>query len=121
MAADDRFIMTADRNWKLAEIAVTFNPEDMPAGTADDVSVAFTIEAQRWSKANSGRLATLPPPKIRVLRVSDLPPGTRVLIEDDLDNVVVLFDEYAITAAGAQAWEEFLIWRSETWRRRDGG
>ncbi|MGW4028189.1 hypothetical protein ACWEFL_02535 [Streptomyces sp. NPDC004838] len=92
----------------------------MPAATADDVSAAFTIEAQRWAQANRGRLEAVAPPKIQVLRVS-LPPGTRVLIEDDLDAVTILFDEYAITSAGAQAWEDHLVWRAETWRRRDGG
>lgn len=107
----------------VVEIHILFHDNDVTPGYEDDMSAAFTIEAQRWAEAESPSLsaaASATPPTIRVRRVPDLPAGLSVFIQDDLDFVNVLFLEAGITEGAALAYQEFLEARATSWRRNDG-
>ncbi|MGW1979180.1 hypothetical protein [Streptomyces sp. NPDC001889] len=104
------------------ETVLGFNEDDLAPTVVDELSAGFTIEAQGWYEVvDPSLLAALPPaPQIRVIRRRDLPQGARVMIQDALDVVTIVFHEDEITEAGRLAYERFLIKRSKTWVRREG-
>ncbi|MEU8316670.1 MULTISPECIES: hypothetical protein [Actinomycetes] len=117
---EDRYEYDPKSGSRITEIIVGFHPDDLPAESIPELSVALTVEARRWTEvaATAHTRAELPqPPIIQVRRVPGLP--CRVYIEDSLGSVTVLFREDAITEAGARAWQNALIRRSETWVRQE--
>ncbi|MGW6454980.1 hypothetical protein ACWF94_03495 [Streptomyces sp. NPDC055078] len=105
----------------VVEIILTFNDDDLPEETVEELSAVLTVEGQRWVEVQSTTYSRddLPkPPHIQVRRVPGLP--CRVILDDDLDDVIVLFHDKAIKEPGARAYEDFLIRRSATWIRKEG-
>ncbi|MCH0538367.1 hypothetical protein I3F58_02075 [Streptomyces sp. MUM 203J] len=103
---------------KLIRIFILFSPADVDESALDEVSDAFTIQAQKWLE-RGGRPNSGGPYRVLVERRSDLPDAQIVVDETEVGRTLYLIDEDVMTEAGARALERMLRGRALTWGHLD--
>lgn len=102
----------------LIQIFILFNPRDFDESALDEVSDAFTIQAQKWME-RGGRPNPGGPYQVVVERRGDLPDAQIVVDETEVGRTLYVIDEEVITEAGARALERMLQGRALTWGHLD--
>lgn len=107
---------------QLLEITQRFNPLDLNEDHAEEISEAFTVQAQRW--AERGGQAAEPgeePYRITVELKAGLPGGLKILIESEATYTLYLIDPEVMSERGAAALERMLYGRAQTWVHQQAG